>query len=218
MTTTMLDVTPRELENYGSVWKELLKIKIDILYKISLEKKEDFAELLGEFLPEALEDEYKHLLGDKYILNKPPKKILFGKKKNETENIDVKKDKSDEIREEISHDKKDKPVEVREEESIINKDKSIEIIEEISNDKKDNEVKVIKEEILVEKDKPVKIREEVANDIKDKPAEIREEVANDKKDKSVEVREKIANDKKNNPEVVKQKMKKKQFNITRRAE
>ena len=65
---------------------------------------------------------------------------------NKQENIDVKKDKpvkkdkSDEIREEISHDKKDKPVEVREEESIINKDKSIEIIEEIANDKKDNEV------------------------------------------------------------------------------
>lgn len=209
MTTTILDVTPRELENYGSVWKELLKIKIDILYKISLEKKEDFAELLREFLPESLEDEYKHLLDDKYILNKPPKKILFGKKKNETENIDVKKDKPvkkdklDEIREEISHDKKDKPVEIREEESIINKDKSVEIVEEIANDKKDNEVKVIKEEILVEKDKP---------------AEIREGVANDKKDESVEVREKIANDKKYNPEVVRQKMKKKQFNITRRAE
>jgi len=204
----MLDVTPRELENYGSVWKELLKIKIDILYQISLEKKEDFAELLREFLPEALEDEYKHLLGDKYILNKPPKKFLFGKKKNETENINVKKDKPVEvrevepvveIREEISQDKKDKSVEVREEESIVNKDKSIEIIEEIANDKKDKSVEVIKEEPIVEKDKPV---------------EIREEIANDKKDKPVEVIEKIVS---NNPEVVKQKMKKKQFNITKRV-
>lgn len=197
MTSTILDVTPRELENYGSVWKELLKIKIDILYKISLEKKEDFTELLGEFLPEALENEYKHLLGDKYILNKPPKKFLFGKKKNETENIKkdksvevrevepiVEKDKPVEIREEISQDKKDKPVEVREEESIVNKDKSVEIIEEIANDKKDNEVEVSKEEPKVEKDK------------------------------SVEVSEKIVS---NNPEVVKQKMKKKQFNIIRKA-
>merc|ERR1712224_238083 len=74
MSSKILNVTEKELVNFGSVWNELLKIKLDILFQISEEKKEDFGKLLEEFLPEALEDEHKYLLSDKYIINKPSEK------------------------------------------------------------------------------------------------------------------------------------------------
>ena len=101
----LLDLSPKQLENFGAVCNEILRIKIDILYKISIEKNEDFLELLKEFLPDALENEHKYLLDNLYILNQTSKNIIFDKNKNETENIDINKDTI------VEQPKKDKVVE-----------------------------------------------------------------------------------------------------------
>ena len=62
----IMDISSSQLENFECVWKELLKQKIDILYKISHEKNENFLSLMNQFLPEAFD--YKNIWEDKYIL------------------------------------------------------------------------------------------------------------------------------------------------------
>lgn len=73
-----MDITSKQQENYNTVWFELLKQKVQIIYDIALFKKIDFIELLNEIVPEA--NNYKHLWAHKYILpkisSKPVKFII----------------------------------------------------------------------------------------------------------------------------------------------
>ena len=87
----IMNITPKQLENFGSVWQQLLKQKVNIIYQISQHKKVNFEELLKEFIPEALD--YKSLWEDNYLVKSETKqetkpKLLFKK------TIDNKVDKS----------------------------------------------------------------------------------------------------------------------------
>jgi hypothetical protein len=67
MDPNILNVTSKQLETFGDVWKELLKQKINIIYKISIDKNEDFQKLLEEFVPEAFDN--KELWENVYMIN-----------------------------------------------------------------------------------------------------------------------------------------------------
>jgi hypothetical protein len=74
-----MDITSKQQENYNTVWFELLKQKVQIIYDIALFKKVDFIELLNEMIPEA--NNYKDLWEHKYIPKKKSEKpIKFIKK------------------------------------------------------------------------------------------------------------------------------------------
>ena len=76
-----MDITSKQHENYNTVWFELLKQKVQIIYDIALFKKVNFMELLNEMIPEA--NNYKYLWENKYILPKTSSKpIKFIIKKN----------------------------------------------------------------------------------------------------------------------------------------
>ena len=62
-----MEITTKQHVSYNTVWFELLKQKVQIIYDIALFKKVDFIELLDELLPEA--NNYKHLWESKYILS-----------------------------------------------------------------------------------------------------------------------------------------------------
>jgi len=66
MDSTM-NVTPKQIETFEYVWKELLKQKINIIYTISQEKNENFKELLQEFVQEAFQ--HIELWKDNYIID-----------------------------------------------------------------------------------------------------------------------------------------------------
>ena len=78
-----MDLTKKQVENYNTVWFEILKQKIQIIYEISKQKNVDFIQLLTEFVPEAFE--HKSMWEDRYILkkknNKTTKKKFIIKKK-----------------------------------------------------------------------------------------------------------------------------------------
>jgi hypothetical protein len=74
-----MNVTSKQLDHFSHVWKEILKQKIKILYTISTDKKEDFEELIEEFVPEAFEHE--ELWRDDYIQLPRTKIITFKIKK-----------------------------------------------------------------------------------------------------------------------------------------
>ena len=83
MELSIMDVTSKQLETYGDVWKQLLKHKIEIIYKISIDKKQNFKDLLTEFIPEAFDN--KELWEDEYIINEC-EKFDFGDDVYETKN------------------------------------------------------------------------------------------------------------------------------------
>lgn len=98
-----INLSSAQVDNFKSVWLELLKKKISIIYDISNCKNVDFLELLEEFVPEAFE--YKSTWEDLYIIRDKPKikkdnnlrnkdtqkkKLTFGKK-SEKKKISIKK-------------------------------------------------------------------------------------------------------------------------------
>jgi len=64
----VMNITGKQLETFGDVWKELLKQKVNIIHQISLTQGEDFDNLLTEFLPEAYDN--KELWDKLFISNK----------------------------------------------------------------------------------------------------------------------------------------------------
>jgi len=81
-----MEITSTQLNNYNTVWFQIMSQKIQIIYDIALYKKVVFIELLKEFVPEAFE--HKKLWEHKYILTSsssstktpPPKKFIIKKK------------------------------------------------------------------------------------------------------------------------------------------
>ena len=69
-----MDITSKQHENYNTVWFELLKQKVQIIYDISLFKKVDFIELLNEMIPEA--KDHKNIWENNYILPKTSSKSI----------------------------------------------------------------------------------------------------------------------------------------------
>jgi hypothetical protein len=65
-----ISLSTTQVDNFKSVWFELLKKKIAIIYDISNHKNVDFMELLNEFVPEALE--HKSEWEDLYIIKDIP--------------------------------------------------------------------------------------------------------------------------------------------------
>ena len=61
-----ISLSNTQVNNFKSVWLELLKKKIAIIYDISIHKNVDFMELLSEFVPEALD--HKTEWEDLYII------------------------------------------------------------------------------------------------------------------------------------------------------
>lgn len=53
MISEILELKGKDIKNFESVYKELIKQKVGIIYKIAQEKNENFSDLLDEFVPEA---------------------------------------------------------------------------------------------------------------------------------------------------------------------
>ena len=74
-----MEITQTQLDNYNTVWFQILTQKVQIIYDIALFKKVNFIELLEEFVPEAFD--HKKLWEHKYILtfSTKPKKFIIKK-------------------------------------------------------------------------------------------------------------------------------------------
>lgn len=88
--TDQINLSNTQVNNFKSVWLELLKKKISIIYDISKNKNEDFLELLKEFVPEAFN--HKSEWEDLYII-KNRKKLSIGKKKKFSKKISITREK-----------------------------------------------------------------------------------------------------------------------------
>ena len=53
MMSEILELKGKDIKNFESIYKELIKQKVGIIYKIAQEKNENFIHLLDEFVPEA---------------------------------------------------------------------------------------------------------------------------------------------------------------------
>ena len=51
-----MEFSNNQFKAFSDIWKELLKEKVNIIFKIANEKKVDFHKLLEEFIPEAFEN------------------------------------------------------------------------------------------------------------------------------------------------------------------
>ena len=80
-----------QVNNFKSVWLELLKKKISIIYDISTHKNVDFINLLKEFIPEAFD--HKSEWEDLYIIKENTYKTINNEKKNKKEILKNKKKK-----------------------------------------------------------------------------------------------------------------------------
>lgn len=90
-----INLSNTQVSNFKSVWLELLKKKISIIYDISNHKNVDFIKLLKEFVPEAFD--HKPEWEDLYIIKQQTPNFT-NNVKNKDQNKDQKKDqKKDQI-------------------------------------------------------------------------------------------------------------------------
>ena len=81
-----MEFSNNQFKAFSDIWKELLKEKVNIIFKIANEKKVDFHKLLEEFIPEAFENRdiweknYPNISGSK----KTTKLVIGGSKKTKT--------------------------------------------------------------------------------------------------------------------------------------
>ena len=83
-----ISLSNTQVNNFKSVWLELLKKKISIIYDISIHKNVDFMELLSEFVPEALD--HKTEWEDLYIIKNTDKPKITHKSNHGSNNCSEK--------------------------------------------------------------------------------------------------------------------------------
>ena len=108
-----INLSNTQVSNFKSVWLELLKKKISIIYDISNHKNVDFIKLLKEFVPEAFD--HKPEWEDLYIIKQQTPNFT-----NNVKNKDQKKDQ-------ITNKNKDKDIK-KKKLSIIKKNRTIKSI------------------------------------------------------------------------------------------
>jgi hypothetical protein len=96
-----INLSNTQVSNFKSVWLELLKKKISIIYDISNHKNVDFIKLLKEFVPEAFD--HKPEWEDLYIIKQQTPNFT-----NNVKNKDQKKDQNkDQKKDQITNKDKD---------------------------------------------------------------------------------------------------------------
>ena len=152
MVNNILEIQGKDVKNFESVYKELIRQKVGIIYKIAQEKNENFINLLNEFVPEA--NDFSEVWENEYIFNNKnsntkdkPKKLILNKKvvlKNNNNSIEKTQVKIDKSENELGTDKiEPKLSEVTENNIVEEKNNKMDMKStEVKVDMKSTEIKV----------------------------------------------------------------------------